>query len=258
MGNGGVLHWAYVPKMETSAINSWVCIIACSVYPHHHRVGRETYLFPVTWESGWPVFNNGKPLAQHLKGVLVDKSPLKEYYNDFSASHTLDNTFYFLRTPYKPFYSLTSRHGYLRINANSYALGDRDNPAVLLHKQTSYEETFEVLLEFQPSSNLTEAGITVFNGDQLHNDIAIVGGAGSSGERYVRTRTIVQATQVGPWSLTYTNNTITTVSLSSNCDVPLTVTCVGYRNTSENEIRSSQAYHYWKFNVIYDGLCGER
>jgi beta-xylosidase len=170
--------------------------------------GRQTFLFPVTWEDGWPVFNNGQPLSQHLPGVLADESPLTPYTNDFT-SHTLGQEFYFLRTPYKTFYTLTARHGYLRLLGNSYAIGDRDNPALLLKKQVGYNEIFETSLEFSPTSNLTEAGVTIFMGDLLHNEIGIIGDSATG--RFIVTRTIVQATQVGPWSLTYINNTIITV-----------------------------------------------
>lgn len=165
------------------------------------------------WEDGWPVFNGGKPLSEHIEGVLEDKSPLSAYFNDFTA-HTLDLAFYFLRTPYKTFYSLSARPGYLRVNANSFALGDRDNPALLLRKQTSYEETFETELEFAAPTNLTEAGVTIFYSDLLHNDIGIVGDG--NGGRQIVTRTSVQATQVGPWALVYTNSTITTVRSTLN------------------------------------------
>ncbi|KAJ7280036.1 glycoside hydrolase family 43 protein [Mycena rebaudengoi] len=180
----------------------------------HQQLGRETFLFPVTWEDGWPVFNGGNPLSEHIEGVLQDKSPLATYLDNFT-SRTLDLTFYFLRTPYKAFHSLAARPGFLRVNANSYALGDRDAPALLLRKQTSYDETFETELEFMPHSNLTEAGVTIFYSDLLHNDIGIVGD-GNGGRRIVA-RTSTQATQVGPWALVYTNSTITKVSY-----IPLT------------------------------------
>ncbi|KAJ7982838.1 glycoside hydrolase family 43 protein [Mycena polygramma] len=176
---------------------------------NHQQLGRETFLFPVTWEDGWPVFNGGNPISEHIEGVLKDKSPLATYFDDFT-SHSLDLGFYFLCTPYKTFHSLAARPGFLRLNANAFALGDRDNPALILRKQTSYEETFETQLDFTPRSNLTEAGVTIFYSDLLHNDIGIIGDG--NGGRHIITRTSVQAVQVGPWALTYTNSTITTVS----------------------------------------------
>lgn len=165
----------------------------------------------MTWdESGWPVFNGGQPLSEHLPDVLHDKSPIVSYNNDFT-SPTLDPSFYFIRTPYKPFHSLSARPGYLTLNANSYAPGDRDSAALILRKQTSYEEIFETELDFTPKTNLTEAGISIYYGELLHNEIAVLGAA-TSGERQIVIRTIVQAMQVGPWALVLTNSTITTVS----------------------------------------------
>ncbi|KAH8831746.1 glycoside hydrolase family 43 protein [Flagelloscypha sp. PMI_526] len=172
----------------------------------HQQLGRETFLFPVTWEDGWPVFNHATPISEHIENFLSDEPHIHDYYNDFNQ-HTLDNDFYTLRTPYKPFYSITN--GKLRIRGNSYALGDRDSPALVLHKQRSYYESFETELDFNPTSNLTEAGITIFYSDSLHDDVGItlVGN-----QRSIVIRSITQAVQVGPYPLTILNNTIATVT----------------------------------------------
>ncbi|KAJ7074786.1 glycoside hydrolase family 43 protein [Mycena amicta] len=208
----------------------------------HMQLGRETFLFPVTWSvDGWPVINGGQPLAEHLPGVLVDKSPLKEYFNDFTKPMTgnlwLDG-YYALRTPYKPFHSFTARPNYLRLRASAYAPGDRDNPSLLLRKQTAYTETFEVSLDFvPPRTNAAgddgpgepngvgsgfglgaEAGVSVFYSDQLHNDIGVIGGGvgispngtiGTGGARGLVTRKTVLGTQVGEFGLVYANATVT-------------------------------------------------
>ncbi|KAL0571955.1 hypothetical protein V5O48_010007 [Marasmius crinis-equi] len=208
------------------------------------QLGRQTFLFPVTWEDGWPVFNGGKPLTLHLEGVLEDKQPAQEYFNQFTfvnasdtqtktalksvdpeGSPVLDDTFYTIRTPQKPFHSLTARQGHLRIYGNAYKVGDRDTPALLLRKQSVYNETFEVVLDgFSPrpagaqaievgteSGGREEAGVTVLYSDFLHQDIGIIGLNGTEGEgRQIVTRTIVHAQQVGPWALGSENNTVIT------------------------------------------------
>ncbi|KAL0948330.1 hypothetical protein HGRIS_010917 [Hohenbuehelia grisea] len=155
----------------------------------HQQLGRETFLYPILWKDGWPVFNNGDPLSTHLPGVLADISPLSAYTNQFN-SHTLDQTFYFVRTPYKTFHSLTAQPGFLRLLANAYAPGDRDSAALLLRKQTSYSEEFETQLFFRPQSNLTEAGAGIYYGDTMHNEIGIVGDTEGSGARWVVVRTV--------------------------------------------------------------------
>ncbi|KAL4255436.1 glycosyl hydrolase 43 family protein [Pleurotus pulmonarius] len=181
----------------------------------HIQLGRETFLFPVTWEDGWPVFNNGKPITEELDvpGTPQTDRPKVGFVHNFSSTHSrsLDPTFYFLRTPYKPFHSLSARPGFLRLFANSYAPGDRDSPAMILRKQSSYSEEFEVQIDFTPGTALNEAGVTVFYGDLLHSEIGLVGGGGAttSGRRII-VRTAIQAEQVGPWALTTTNATIVT------------------------------------------------
>lgn len=147
----------------------------------------------------------------------MDKSHLKDYSNDFQ-SPTLDSSFYFVRTPYKPFHSLTARQGFLRLFGNSYAPGDRDSAALMLRKQTSYQETFETQLDFKPTTNLTEAGVTIYYGDLLHNEIGITVGPDGSTQRSIIVRTIVQASQVGPWALTTSNATITSVCQNIGSD----------------------------------------
>ncbi|KAL1676504.1 glycosyl hydrolase [Schizophyllum commune] len=220
----------------------------------HIQLGRESYLFPVTWEDGWPVFNNGEPISEHIEGVLADKSPLTNYTNDFDDDH-LDNTFYYVRAPYKPFHSLTARPGYLRLNANAYAPGDRDSAALLLRKQTSYSEVFETELDFQPTDNLTEAGISVYYGDQLHNEIAVTGDPVGGEGRFIKVRTIVQAEQVGPWSLTYTNNTVTTVQYYplSTSDGPVKLTAIG--KPTEYTLGYAAANEDWVYPVTFDSAA---
>ncbi|KAJ3569571.1 hypothetical protein NP233_g4968 [Leucocoprinus birnbaumii] len=186
---------------------------------NREQLGRETFLFPVDWVDGWPVFNNGQPLSEEIlthdgtNSTLATPSntdalpPVNQVYlNDF-ASHTLDDSFYYLRTPYAPFHTLKS--GSLQVRANSYAPGDRDSPAMLLRKQASFNETFETELNFpSPRTSLEEAGIGIFYGDMLHNEIGVSGPPDGQSGRFVVVRTVTLNKQVGPWALTTDNATV--------------------------------------------------
>jgi beta-xylosidase len=193
------------------------------------QLGRETFLFPINWADGWPVFNNGQPLSEevlsHDDGNIISdlaissKAPQKTdiYYNDFT-SHTLDDTFYTLRTPYAPFHTVSS--GSLQLRPNAYAPGDRDTPAMLLRKQTSYNETFETELQFlSPRTSLEEAGISIIYGDMLHNEVGVSGPLDGNSGRLIVARTVTLNHQSGPWALTTENATVIHVSHLSEPDL---------------------------------------
>ncbi|KAF8170379.1 glycosyl hydrolase [Pholiota molesta] len=192
----------------------------------HIQLGRETYLFPVTWESGWPVFNHGKPLSTSIADIPESKPSSsvrnQTYLNSFASPH-LDLSFYFVRTP--------------------------DSAALLLRKQTSYDESFETELDFNPSDNLTEAGVTIYYGDLLHNEIGITGGQNGSKERFIIVRTIVQATQVGPWALTTTNATITTETLKTDTE-PVRLTIIG--NSTSYSLGYAEGGSNFAFPAVID------
>ncbi|KAF5381904.1 hypothetical protein D9757_007546 [Collybiopsis confluens] len=169
----------------------------------HIQLGRETFLFPVTWVDGWPVYNHGQPISTEIPGVLSDKSHLSEFFDDFnsSSSHTaglgrgLDQA------------SSVSRA------ARSHWVIETTPLSFYANRQANYEDTFETVLDgFEPMSDLTEAGVTAFYGDFAHNDIGVTGAPAPGQGRVVVTRIIVPAKQVGPWALTTSNNTITTVT----------------------------------------------
>jgi hypothetical protein len=83
---------------------------------------------------------------------------------------------------------------------------------MILRKQTSYQEVFETELDFsEPRTRLEEAGISIFYGDLLHNEIGVAGGG--DGERFVVARTVTLNQQVGPWALTTGNSTVTNVRI---------------------------------------------
>jgi len=198
------------------------------------QLGRETFLFPVDWVDGWPVFNKGKPLSEDVylhdddtdisSPSSASKNPDNIYINDFT-SDSLDYSFYTLRTPYAPFHSLIC--GALELQPNAYAPGDRDVPAMFLRKQTSHNETFETQLDFpSPKTSSEEAGIGILYGDMLHNEIGVSGPPDGKSGRFVVVRTVTLNQQVGPWALTTENATVTNVSVlitsSANSDHTMT------------------------------------
>ncbi|KXN83251.1 Beta-xylosidase [Leucoagaricus sp. SymC.cos] len=188
---------------------------------NREQLGRETFLSPVDWIDGWPVFNNDQPLSEEVlshddvnvtspsSAPASDDSARKSdaaYFNDFT-SRSLDNTFYTLRTPYAPFHSFTSSS--LQLRPNAYAPGDRDSPAMFLRKQTAHNETFETELHFpSPRTNLEEAGIGILYGDMLHNEVGVSGPPEGQTGRFVVVRTVTLNKQTNYMPLSSTTGPV--------------------------------------------------
>ncbi|KAJ0165332.1 Non-reducing end alpha-L-arabinofuranosidase BoGH43A [Colletotrichum tanaceti] len=154
------------------------------------QLGRETFLCPVTWDaSGWPVFNDNEPIAEHLPGVLYDLDRPRVWRDDFEGGGLADKSYYHLRAPYKDFTDLESSPGRLRVRGNAYALGDRETPAALLRKQVDVNTTFSTeVAAFSPDSSRQEAGAGVYLSIHYHDEIAVTY-SDATGRRCIVTHT---------------------------------------------------------------------
>jgi len=153
------------------------------------QLGRETFLCPVTWdENGWPIFNEGEPITEHMPSVLYDLERPLTWRDDFDGG-LVDKSYYYLRTPYKDFKDFESNPGKLRIRGNVYTLSDRETPAALLRKQTDINPTFSTEISaFSPDSWRQEAGASVYLSIHYHNEVAI-GYSNETGKRCIVTHT---------------------------------------------------------------------
>lgn len=140
----------------------------------------------VDWIDDWPVFNDGKNIAlltqgrslqQNVPGSTeevptwtADLSKTEIELGWYQKSTSLFTSCYScpcvlslrIDTPIKQSYSLTDRPGYLRIYGNCYDLSSPEAPAMLLRKQTAYDQTFETTMTFDPSRTGCEAGIVLW------------------------------------------------------------------------------------------------
>ncbi|KAL8283816.1 hypothetical protein RQP46_005248 [Phenoliferia psychrophenolica] len=136
------------------------------------QLGRETFLYPVTWQDGWPIFNDKQSIGLDGPGIYNLSSKSTSYFDDFS-SDILDIGYYYLRTPYLRFWSLLDRPGWLRLQGGPFTLGDREQPSLLLRKQTALHQLWETVLDFNPNSTKQEAGIVVFYSDFYYQSIGV-------------------------------------------------------------------------------------
>lgn len=142
----------------------------------------------VDWVDDWPVFNEGRNITLLTRGrdssvERVDpgdvplewqanlEGPNLElgwYQKSEWSSNAIPCQWHKLTiipstdTPLKQSYSLTERPGYLRLWGNCYDLSSPEAPAMLLRKQTSFYQTFEVTMEFGSQQIGAEAGLVLW------------------------------------------------------------------------------------------------
>ena len=156
--------------------NWWIVFLGYRYgeYSWHH-LGRETYLAPVEWIDGWPVVNGGEKV---LCTMEVDRPmaphpwPAISECDDFNSA-TLDPCWNHLRNPDPSLYSLTERPGSLRLSCAKPSLDDLDSPAFIGRRQEHLECEISTLIDFTPTSENEEAGLTVMADNRHHCVLAI-------------------------------------------------------------------------------------
>lgn len=126
-------------------------------------VGRETGLDPVTWtEDGWFLVNQGKgpsssQTAPELPACIYERKQKDEF-----DSEVLDLSWEFVRNPDFGNFSLTERPGYARIWTGDGTLDEIRAKNTLLHREQELSYTAVTKLEFTPTCDGEQAGLTCY------------------------------------------------------------------------------------------------
>lgn len=151
----------------------------------------------VTWSSGWPTLNGGKPilLSESFGSAADQKYPPPAFRDTFSDSK-LDPSWYQLRIPYTKNYEIgktrywkqpytigNSDPSGIRLSPNVFSLSDRDTSAAILRKQKSLNMTFSAtLLPANGSLDYRQSvGISAYLSEFQHQDIGIRGCVNETG-----------------------------------------------------------------------------
>ncbi|RKL21598.1 hypothetical protein BFJ68_g1910 [Fusarium oxysporum] len=118
------------------------------------QLGRETFLVKVEWKDDWPIFNDGNNITLKTTGRDLIKSASKPSLQTWKADLSKDDLELGWYQKKKP--------SVLRIYGNCYDLTSPEAPAMLLRKQTSYNQTFKVKMEFKPTVRGYEAGAVLW------------------------------------------------------------------------------------------------
>ncbi|WKT41539.1 Glycoside hydrolase, family 43 [Fusarium oxysporum f. sp. vasinfectum] len=129
------------------------------------RPGEKLFSSRLSGRSDWPIFNDGNNITLKTIGRDLIKSASKPSLQTWKADLSKDDLelgWYQKNTPIKQSYTLTEKPSVLRLYGNCYDLTSPEAPAMLLRKQTSYNQTFKAKMEFKPTVRGYEAGAVLW------------------------------------------------------------------------------------------------
>ena len=144
--------------IETQNNEWWAVMLAVRTCEGMNLLGRETYLVPMEFESGWPVFNRGigkvrfEEKRPNLPWTPVEPYPVKdEFDND-----TLALKWVFLRTPGEKWYNIAN--GKITLDVRPQMMTKLEQPSLLAQRITEFSFDAFTKVEFTPASDNEEAG----------------------------------------------------------------------------------------------------
>lgn len=142
-----------------------------------HHLGRETFLAPVRWDAqGWPVVNDGQPIAleMHVQGLPAAPLPTPPVRDDFDGA-SLGPAWSFLRNPRRTAYSTTERPGWLTLHPEDASLDSEtgSSPAFVGRRQQHLAARIATRLDFQPGHDGDEAGLVLYRAPHARYELGV-------------------------------------------------------------------------------------
>lgn len=137
---------------------------------YYYNLGRETFVVPVSWENGGPVFSPGSGRVEdHYDVPDLPAHPWPEVAetDDFDAPE-LDPVWLFLRTPEERFFSLTDRPGHLRLLARPESVTEQVTPSMIVRRQQHQDFHASCVLEFDAAGPAEAAGLVLLQNNDYH------------------------------------------------------------------------------------------
>jgi xylan 1,4-beta-xylosidase len=168
----------------------WSVLLAMRPYPDGTwNLDRETFLTPVEWHEGWPVFNPGHGrvlLDERRPSLPAHPWPVGPRGDSFDAL-SLGPEWMMIRTPREQWWSLTDRPGHLRLRLRPETLADRANPSFVGRRQEHRDFTAYTVVDVAPAAEDEAAGLAVVKSGAFHIRLEIFG-VGDRGARLVSRR----------------------------------------------------------------------
>jgi len=150
------------------------------------NMGRETFIAPVTWEREpfewkdnkdlWPVVAPKTGRIERLNEVVFSgtSQELETSFKDDFTSNKLELRWNFRRYPIENIFHLNKKHDHLNLMCHPNQIEERGRSALLGFKQS--ESSFEYItqMNFDPISNGSEAGMSIFQKDDNYINFTLI------------------------------------------------------------------------------------
>ena len=119
---------------------------------------------------GWPMIDNENGLVneeERLPDLPRTLYPPMPQWDNFECS-TLQLQWNTIHPPVDPFYSLTDRPGYLRLQVRPEVMEEICTPSFIGRRQRHKNFLAKTAMEFAPAADQEEAGIALVQDDRFH------------------------------------------------------------------------------------------
>ena len=158
--------------IETQNGEWWAVYLGCRPYEiNYFNTGRETFMLPVTWKDGWPIFEEGNeahpfvhknpdlPTSKENTDVTSGNFTVKD---DFS-SDKLEMYWTFLRNPKGDWYQLENDHLYIKPREEN--IHKEESFSFIARRQQHLEFEVSTKLNFSLSDNKQAVGLVAFQNE---------------------------------------------------------------------------------------------
>lgn len=143
-------------------------------YPNYHLLGRETHLFPVTWDAdGWPIFASDGMLTRKSDIVPgVHYEPVDTHFEDNFEGDTFSHEWVWLRNPAMNHYQRSG--GMLVLHGTKDAItSTAGTPTWIGVRQRDHAFRLEAEVSGLEFADGAEAGLMVYQSNQFHAMVGI-------------------------------------------------------------------------------------
>lgn len=153
--------------------NWWGIFLGCRPYEgDYYNTGRETFMAPVKWTDGWPVFDLGGDEVKYNYPIQAKVDKKMERFNgnyvftDRFEKKQLNLRYHFLRTVTENWYNLSANPGYLTINLRKETIAGRSNPSFIGFHQPHLKGEAIAAMEFKAAGDNEKAGLALFQNER--------------------------------------------------------------------------------------------